>query len=383
MQIRTVRDLDALAEHGEAWNRLAERAPQGVPMISWAWVSAYLRHRLGPEESWLAVLAFDGDDLVGVLPLIDGPREDPWPHLRVLTAPRDPHTICGDALAAPGREHEILPALVEAALDAVPDAARLDLERVPSTSPTVALARPSTGPVLWTRHAAGRGGYLAIRGDFEGYRADLSSNFRSNLNKARRKLDRLDGVRYSFLHGDRADPADLDRFLEVEADNWKGREGTAIACSPDLVAFYRDLVGGLAEAGWLEWQFLEADGRDLAANLAVRIGGRVVLWKLGYRDGDSKCAPGNLLLEACIERAFEEGLREVDMMTDHAFYERWNMRWRTYQTLHGWAGRPRALLLGYLPERAGRWARESARGTPLEDIGRRVLGGVRALQRAL
>ena len=89
----TVHDFDALAPHFAAWDRLAWKAPQRLPTLLPAWVDAFLRHKLKPNERWLCSFAYIGDHLVGVLPVIATPHRllgSSWPTLRT---PSDAHTV--------------------------------------------------------------------------------------------------------------------------------------------------------------------------------------------------------------------------------------------------------------------------------------------------
>ena len=44
IQVITVTSLDALVPYAEQWDQLALQAPQRLPMLSSAWVMAYLEH---------------------------------------------------------------------------------------------------------------------------------------------------------------------------------------------------------------------------------------------------------------------------------------------------------------------------------------------------
>ena len=336
---QVVESLEQLAPLRDQWNRLCLAADHRTPFLSYAWISAWLEHRLRADESWFCVLAFEGERLLGVLPLVATPLPLAAGRRVVLRAPVDGHGIAGDALCARGREPELLGALFAAAARHRPDHLCIDLSRVLEGSGTLTAWGNGLGGVRTTLRPLGRGAYLPIRGRFEDYRAGLSGNFRSNLNKAANKLARLPGVRERFLGGEEASPELLPQFIEVEARSWKGQDGNAIRKSPAAVAFYTTLCERLAEAGWLEWHLLEADGRTLAANLAVRMGGTVYVWKLGYDEGYARCSPGGMLFERLLRRAHDEGLEEISLLTDQPWYERWQMRWRRYHGLRAYSPR--------------------------------------------
>lgn len=399
LDVIVVRALDGLAAHAEPWNRLAFVSPQQAPMLSYAWISAYFEHRLQPGESWFCLLAYDGSDLAGVLPVVVSPR----PGLRlagrtrtVLRTPYDPHTISIAPLVAAGRELEVIPRLLDMAGETERGWFCMEMERVPESSPVVALLdaggdASGRGPVI--KELRSTGAYLPIRGAFATYRDGLSRNFRNNLNKARNKLRKLGGVEMRFLTGAEATEAQLAEFAQVEAASWKGEAGTAIAASPELLAFYTTLTRRLSQAGWLEWHFLRAEGTSIAANLAVRLQRSLLLWKLGYDHAYARCSPGSLLFEALAERAFADGaIQEVNLMTDWAWYDNWQMEKRRCFNLHLYARRPAPLLLGYAPRRAKAYLRDSPtvqqarhymRQTPAVQQARAYLASAPSVRRSL
>src|SRR5215216_6204435 len=74
LRVEIVRDIASLESHAAAWNRLALAASQRLPMLSHAWIAAYLAHRLAPGETWCCALAYDADSLVGVLCVVVTPH---------------------------------------------------------------------------------------------------------------------------------------------------------------------------------------------------------------------------------------------------------------------------------------------------------------------
>jgi hypothetical protein len=73
LRAEVIDSIAALEPYRDEWNRLALAAPQKLPMLSHAWVSSYLENFLNPNETWCCIFAFDGDQLVGLLPVIITP----------------------------------------------------------------------------------------------------------------------------------------------------------------------------------------------------------------------------------------------------------------------------------------------------------------------
>ena len=86
--VHVVMSLDQLGEHAEAWDRLAMASADRLPMLSHAWVSSFLEHRTVDGSPWQCFFAYEGAELVGVLPLV-GERGGVLPRMQ---GPADSHT---------------------------------------------------------------------------------------------------------------------------------------------------------------------------------------------------------------------------------------------------------------------------------------------------
>src|SRR5687767_14618329 len=122
----TVRDLDALQPHLEAWDRLAWESPQRLAALLPAWAEAGFRHGPGPDEHWLCTFAYEGNRLIGVLPLISGGHPvlgSGAPVLRTC----DRHVLVEKVVLAPDRADIALQALIAEVRQQVPNHVGIDL----------------------------------------------------------------------------------------------------------------------------------------------------------------------------------------------------------------------------------------------------------------
>jgi CelD/BcsL family acetyltransferase involved in cellulose biosynthesis len=321
-------ELDHVAAQ---WDVLATVSRQRLPMLSHAWVAAHLEFCLASDDRWLCAVAWDKGRLVGVLPVLVRPH--PWfgDRLLELTAIFDPHTRSGDALAEAGREREILESLVATLLERERRATGLWLRGVREGSPTLTAIDAGLDDVLIHRVVRSRGSYVCTDAQFNVFQKGLSANFRGNLRKARNKLGELPQLEVVFLPGRPDDFSSLARFLQLEMSGWKGSAGTAIGQSRVLTDFYQRLTQNLAARGWLEWHELRTDGKTVAAHLAIRMRDSVALIKIAYDEEFSYCAPGNMLMERSLERAFEDDeVSELNCLTDMPWHRNWRMKQADY-----------------------------------------------------
>lgn len=352
-RIEWITDEAALEPHLAAWDRLALQAPQQLPMLSGSWVLAQFGTMLGRDESWECCLAFDGKELLGVLPLIRRQKNIGGRKVSLLRTPFDLHTRSGDAIVRNGYETPILGSLLQAVASRRHSFFACSWRGIAAESPMLSVADHSCQNFHRLRQPAGYGSILSLRGSLDDYRNRLGSKFRGSLNNARNKLRRLTNPVFSHVAGAAAGDADLlADFLHLEAAGWKGKQGSAIRLDPTLMHFYGELVRRLAANGWLEWHLLHANGQLIAAELGVRCGRTLTLVKMAYDEAFAACAPGNLLMLAIIERVWQEDDTDrIDCLSDQPWHSHWKLERREYFDLFLYPRRLLPYCAGYLPHR--------------------------------
>jgi CelD/BcsL family acetyltransferase involved in cellulose biosynthesis len=324
IEVRVASTLDSLDEHAEAWDRLTMASSEKLPMLSHAWVSSFLEHVAPPENPWWCLFAYDGSELVGVLPLMRARR---W-FLDRLRGPADgAHTDFAHPLLDPRVAQPALDALLEAAAELAPGL-RIRWYRVREDSPVLACLSTLEPRVRVLRPISTWGSLVQTSGHWRDFEAGLPRNFARNLRKGANRAGRDHSVAFRFVGGVEAQsPALLQQFLTVESSGWKGAAGTAIECSPQLVAFYETLTRRLSQRGWLEWHTLELDEQPVASHLAVRLGDAVSLPKIGYDEDHARYGPGNLLFRELLVRSFDDPtVSEVNCLSDMPWHSNWGMR---------------------------------------------------------
>jgi len=359
-KIRTevVRNLDDLEPYADDWNQLALHAPQQIPTLSHAYISTYLEYFLEPGESWFCLLALQGDELLGVLPVVVTPTKHASFDRPLLKTPYNMHIASVDFATKEGIADRIVPILLERLQKTAPRRMGLELLRIPASSPTISVLADGVRGSTVIKEFNGRGSFLDTTGSFEEYRAALGRNFSRNLTKAKNRISRLPNIKTLFLSGTEADEKEADTLIRVEAAGWKGRTGSAILSSPLLRVFYTALARRLSKLGWLEWHILFTDDRPIAMHFAIKMGRILVINKIGFDEEFARCSPGNILFERTIQRAFDsKNTDEINCLTDMAWHDNWRMIKKDYFDLWIYPRRPIPLIYGVLPKKIRRWGR--------------------------
>jgi CelD/BcsL family acetyltransferase involved in cellulose biosynthesis len=313
------------------WRALCDEAGDEI-FYRPEWTQAYLA-AFAPRAKLIVLSAWTGQRLCGVLPLL---REQAWisglPAAR-LTLPANVHCFRLGLAHSSGEEGEQALRALWQALKELPGWSVFDVSHVVEGNGIdrlAALARDEGFPVA--RKRTSQTLYLPIGAssnkDQPAWMAATRPKFRSHLRRARRQLEEQGTL--ALTHSSTADPAALERFYNLEASGWKGREGTAIQCDPRTRRFYDAVAHAAARQGYLSLDFLELSGKPIAAHFGFNFRGRYFLAKAGYDESYRRFGPGQLLVNEILNETPQRGLHEFDFVGPATWDEsRWALARRT------------------------------------------------------
>jgi CelD/BcsL family acetyltransferase involved in cellulose biosynthesis len=233
------------------------------------------------------LVAQDRDGWHGVLPARWAAR---WRRVptAALSVWRHPYAFFGAPLVTPGREPEVVRALVEAGRRRAGGV--LALELMPGDGPLaapLAAALDGVRTIEWERFERAT---LRRRDDGGYVESVLKPRRRRELRRQRTALAEALGAEPTVA--DRAgDPAAVERFLELEASGWKGRAGGAFAVARHD-DFFRSVTAAFAAAGRLQLYALEAGDRTVAMKCNLLGGRGVWCFKIAYDETFARFSPG-------------------------------------------------------------------------------------------
>jgi CelD/BcsL family acetyltransferase involved in cellulose biosynthesis len=193
---------------------------------------------------------------------------------------------------------------------------------------------------------------LTEEGDWDQYLASRSSNFRQQVRRRARKLERGLEVTYRLAAEPARLEADMDALISLHRARW-GDGSTAF--SEPHEAFHRDFAARALENGWLRLWLAESQGVPVAAWYGLRYGDVESFYQSGRDPGWNKFAVGSGILEHSIREAFQDGMREYRLLRGEEEYKR---RYATrpanvltVATASGPAGRAMLATVGALASR--------------------------------
>jgi CelD/BcsL family acetyltransferase involved in cellulose biosynthesis len=326
---RVIRDWGLLSELEDEWRSLA--VLRGNAFLTPEWLYAWLRHYGDSAEPALLEVRAPDKRLLGWMPMTlqgRGRRRllrfagaNLADHLHPLAGSGDSEIEVAAAFGARlGRELRGWNAL---ALDNVSAGAswlRALLEAAP-----MRLAATTTRPAELP--------YAVLPGSWDEYLASRSRNFRSEVGRKLRRLERDHEVRFR-LTDDRTElREDLETVFRLHDARWDRRGGSS-SLAPRARAFHRDFSAGALARGWLRLWTMEVDREPVAAWYGWRMGQRYAYYLAGFSPGWAHRSVGFLLLAQTVRAAIAEGATEYDLLLgDEPFKRRFATHSRHVETI--------------------------------------------------
>lgn len=279
----------------DEWRALFEADSAATPFHSWEWHSVWW-NTFGRGRSPYLVAAYEGDDLIGLLPLIR--TLGPWRTLRSMAV--GPSDYLGP-IARPEHREPVINAFLDHLQRAPAD--MVDLHQ---WSDEAAVGDPVEQATCLR---------LALPDSYETYLGTLSKSLRYDV----RRMERSDDFR---IHQPEPDVA-LDVLFDLHVKRWRSR-GLPGVFGRRVRRFHAEWAHLAQAQGWLRLSVLEHQGAPIGAIYAMTHAGRCFYYQAGFDPASSKVSPGTLLVAATIRQAIDDGVHTFDFCRgDEPYKRRW------------------------------------------------------------
>ena len=146
--------------------------------------------------------------------------------------------------------------------------------------------------------------------------ASKSRNFREQVGRRARALEREHDVRYRLVTGPDDLEESFDTFFRLHGLRWGSRSIIA-----RTEAFQRDFAAIAAARGWLRLWLLEVDGAPAAAWLGFRFAGAECYYQAGRDPAFDRRSVAFVLLAHTVRAALEDGAREYRFLRGDEAYK--------------------------------------------------------------
>ena len=291
------------------WDELA--VASGLPYCSPDWMMSWWDNA-APEGSELRVaIAHDGQELLGIAPFFIKYRRGDIATMRLLGSGK---SMPIEPLAKAGWAERLAPEFARILCDAWPLPDVITFEGISVTSPWPDLLRKewpgSQRP--WRYNDVSRPSpFVTTRGSFDDWFASKTKNFRQQMRRAQRQLEKKGAV--SRLITDVSELDDkLDSFARLHHQRWDKRGGSN-ALNSNMEAMLNDAGRKMIDKGRFQLWTIEAEGRDISSHLFIRAGDELAYWLGGFDAEWASHHPSMVGILSVVEHAFSTGVKRVNL----------------------------------------------------------------------
>jgi CelD/BcsL family acetyltransferase involved in cellulose biosynthesis len=175
---------------------------------------------------------------------------------------------------------------------------------------------------------------ISLPATWQSYLQSLTSAFRPLVTRYPRRLSSRFTVRvYRWEERDRV-PEALELLFGLHQKRWNRANEPGAFGSPQRREFYRHIAGAFLEKGWLEFWFLELDGRAVATQFCFRYRETVYLLQEGFDPDFAADKVGYALRAAMLRYFVETGATRYDFLGGFSTHKRnWGAQPGAYQNL--------------------------------------------------
>jgi len=334
--------VDLVEQIADEWRQLCQEGPCDVPFYRPEWIASAIRAFAKCQRLLLITVRRRGR-LRAVLPLVEhNGRASSITGVRLRGANIIPRF---EFVHGEGDATDMLQAAWQH-LRKLPGWDVIELVNVPqggAAERLLAVAKEDAFPTYCYEYACSP--FIPLDGQRPGSdfsRFGRSSRFRYHLRQGWREMSKQGPLR--LRRSEKVDPEALKFFYRLEQSGWKGRKGTAIACSREMEQFYDSIVRDAEQFGYLSMYFLDKGNDTVAAHLAFTYGGRYYPVKVAYDENFSEFGPGHLIIARVLEDCVARGLTEFDCLGDWTDAK---SKWTETVRPHSFCAIYRKSVLGY------------------------------------
>lgn len=147
----------------------------------------------------------------------------------------------------------------------------------------------------------------------EQFYKSLRKHLRNELSRRMRRLEELGKVEFVITRG--YSPELMEKYFELEAQSWKGRNGTAVTCDPRSAKLHHDFAREVAARNALFIYELKLSDKTIATVLNIMYDKQTIHWKTSYDEKYSRYSPGNLLFREVLYDCLKNDSYEMDFLS--------------------------------------------------------------------
>jgi len=291
------------------WDRLWRCDPDAEVFQHFAWIRAFWR-AYGPSLHLATIVVRERGRIIGILPLAvaDGT-------LQFLGSRESDYN---DILCEDERQPEIIGHALQQMLRLPVPWLRSDLANVPKNSKLLRHWREQA-PQLRDRIRPVRSNWcptILLQGQ-----PHLRKSVRSHVLRQTRKLERIGTLQFRHIENEPKANAHLRALFRQHRERLAMRIEESQFSHPRVRHYYRAMLDEPELRPYLRFGLLELNGAPLAYHFGFTANGKYIWYKPTFNTEFWDFSPGEVLLNAVVEQATTDGLREVDLTVGDEHYK--------------------------------------------------------------
>ncbi|MBS0170980.1 MAG: GNAT family N-acetyltransferase [Nitrospira sp.] len=358
LTIRAVTSLKEFKGLACEWEQLLHSVPGHSVFLTWEWLYYWSKHYLG-DGCLKILLAFDDRErVVGIAPFyarrtgIPGLGFNWFREWRFLGSDGVGSSYL-DLIASGHHKPALLQSLSRYLFtDARNEWDILTLSDMPAESTTLDLWNEWFGETgkVGEMTATACCPVIRLPGTVDAYRAGLGRNTRYTLQRKTKCLQQAGDIRYRRATSPAEVEAALESLMTLHQQRWTARADGGVFAKEMPKRFHREVVQVLSERGRVSLDWLELEGRPIAAIYGFVYGDTYDFYLPGFDPAAvPRSSPGMLLLHHRIEQAIRDGVKTIDLLQGAQPYKlAWATDLRRLMTLRVYNRSARAVTLKLL-----------------------------------
>jgi hypothetical protein len=348
LEIREINTVKGFFELRSLWNEVLERSKDNSALLTWEQISVSVKN-LTKNQLLKILLITNGDKIVAIAPLRQSIYDFKGLFRYSIIEPLDYGSATDyTGLILAEKETECLQTILEYLLSQ-DDWDFIQINDIPATSMVVNLLIKKRH--LFPKFELKEGAicpFITIPDSMEYYLKNLSRNFRRNLLRCIRNLEKDHGkveLKEYYELGSLENTMEL--FFNLHQKRWALKGGTGAFSSQKIRDIFMDRAKLFAEKDWFGLYFLTVNNKPVAAKYTLKYNRKLHGCLSGFDPAFSSYSVGNLVLMKLLEKCIKQGIKEYDFMKgDESHKSKWTNRFRRNVNLEFVSGRTRSQLIG-------------------------------------
>ncbi|MGA2973267.1 MAG: GNAT family N-acetyltransferase [Candidatus Bathyarchaeia archaeon] len=317
-ELEDIGDVEALHEH---WNTLLASTDNAV-FSTWEWATCWWKH-FGEGRRLRVLVAENGHRAIAIAPLmLSNYKYMGFGRLRKIEFLGSSQSDYNNFILSENQSE--CTRLFVKHIEGLHDWDHLELRDIleDSTSARLLCDYSVTSPWRLDNRVLALAPYIILPPTFEELLSRLRPGMRRNIGRVERRLRERYQIDLKTYKDFSSVQEAMDVMFELHQKRRRSISDTPSAFeAPRTRAFHSELATAFAAKGWLNLNFLTADGEAIAATYCFDYRGKTYAYQGGFDPRFSRYAVNTLLRLRNIEGSIQRGLREYDFLKGAESYK--------------------------------------------------------------